>query len=414
MSQFLVEATPQVRRFLVGALLNSLGGGLTLPVLIVYLNQVRGLSMASASIVLSWMAIVGLVTSPGIGTLVDRFGPRGILMIAIVIEAVGAASWGFVHSVPQAYAVATVVALGNAGIWPPQTTMMSRMVSEEARQKFFGIQFMMLNLGLGLGGMISSFIVRIDDPQSFVRLFLIDGLSYFVFFLFIASLKGVGEKPVQDDEDQQDDGSYREVLRDRRLIKMTAISILMLTCGYASMDAGLPALLTTYGGLSVSQLGPLWAVNTGVVVLLQISILKRLEGRSRTRLLGLVGILWSLSWVVLGVGVQIKVATFVVACISTAIFATGETIWSPIGAALQNAIAPEHLRGRYNAVGALAWVMASAIGPVISGVMLGYGLEIEWIALIALGSLAAGLLGMRLQRNLTPAEDGREPELAPA
>lgn len=411
MSEFLPEATPQVRRFLIGALLNSLGGGLTLPVLVVYLNQVRGLSMASASIVLSWMAIVGLVTSPGIGTLVDRFGPRGIMMVAVLIEAVGAASWGFVHSVPQAYAVATVVALGNAGIWPPQNTMMSRMVSEDARQKFFGIQFMMLNLGLGLGGMISSFIVRVEDPSSFVRLFLIDGLSYFVFFLFIASLTGVGGKLIQSEEEKQEQGTYREVLRDRRLIKMTAISIVMLTCGYASMDAGIPALLTTFGGLTVSQLGPLWAVNTGVVVVLQISILKRLEGRSRTRLLGLVGLLWSLSWIVLGVGVHVKTATFVIACVSTAIFAAGETVWSPIGTALQNAIAPEHLRGRYNAVGALAWVLASAIGPVISGLMLGNGLEVEWIALIALGSLVAGVWGMRLQRNLTPVEDGRESAL---
>ncbi len=35
-------ASPQVKRFLAGALLNSLGGGLTLPVLVIYLNQVRG------------------------------------------------------------------------------------------------------------------------------------------------------------------------------------------------------------------------------------------------------------------------------------------------------------------------------------------------------------------------------------
>ncbi len=412
MSEFLPNATPEVRRFLFGGFLNSLGGGLTLPVLVVYLNQVRDLSMTSASIVLSWMAVVGLATSPLVGTLVDRYGPRGIMMMAIVIEAIGAACWGFVHTTPQAYAVATIVALGNAGIWPPQSTMMSRMVSEDLRQKFFGLQFMMLNLGLGLGGLISSYIVRVDDPQSFVHLFMIDGLSYFIYFLFIASLQGIGGKLEHTDDDEAQ-GSYREVLRDRRLIKMTVLAIVLLTCGYASMDAGIPALLTTYGGLSVSQMGPLWAANTGVVVILQISILKRLEGRSRTKLVGIVGMTWALSWIVLGIAVQIPRATFVIACMSTAIFAVGETIWSPIGSALQNAIAPEHLRGRYNAVGAIAWVIASAIGPVMSGLMLGHGLEVAWIAVIAIGSLTAGLLGMRLQRILTPIEDGRERATAP-
>ncbi len=113
MSSYLSSATPQVKRFLCGALLNSLGGGLTLPILVVYLNQVRGLSMTSASVVLSWMAIVGLLSSPAIGSLVDHFGPRVIMLCAIAIEAIGTVSWGHVHTIGQAYGVAAIVAHGG-------------------------------------------------------------------------------------------------------------------------------------------------------------------------------------------------------------------------------------------------------------------------------------------------------------
>jgi len=89
------SASPQVKRFLAGALLNSLGGGLTLPILIIYLNQVRDFSLTSSSLILSWMAITGLAFSPIIGYLVDQYGPRRIMLFAILIEAVSTASWSW-------------------------------------------------------------------------------------------------------------------------------------------------------------------------------------------------------------------------------------------------------------------------------------------------------------------------------
>ena len=405
MSQFLPTQTPAVRRFLVGVFLNALGGGLTMTVMVVYLNQVRSISMTSASLVISWMAVTGLISSPIFGSLVDRFGPRVILLASILIEATATALWSFVTDVKGAYLVGTLSAIGNAGIWPPQTTMMARMVSEEDRPKLFGLQFMMLNLGLGLGGLISSTIVRIEDPHTFTQLYVLDACSYLVYFIFILSLRGIGGK-LQRETQEKEEGSYREMLRDKRLVRLSLISILLMTAGYASMDAGMPALLTTYGGLTVSHLGPVWAVNTAVVVLLQIFMLKKLEGKSRTKLFTVVGVLWSISWLVLGLGIANPGMMFVMACIATGIFAVGETVWSPVGSSLQNAIAPEHMRGRYNAVGALVWVVAGTIGPAFSGVMLDKGFALQWLLVIAAAALTAGYMGQSIRKLITDKEDG--------
>jgi MFS family permease len=165
-------------------------------------------------------------------------------------------------------------------------------------------------------------------------------------------------------------------------------------------------MLTTTGGLDVNDMGPVWAVNTSLIVLLQLVVLRRISGRSRTKLLAFVCATWSLSWVINGFGVVTHTAVFAMACLSTAVFAVGETVWSPIGAALQNEIAPEHLRGRYNAVGALAWVISGSIGPLISGFMLQRNLVTEWIGmLVALLALAAVVI-LRMRKVLTAAEDG--------
>lgn len=401
------SASPQVKRFLAGVFLNSLGGGLTLPVLVIYLNQVRDISLTGASLVLSWMAITGLIYSPIIGQLVDKFGPRRIMLFAILMEASATIAWAFVKDFRSALLVGALSSLGNAAMWPPQTTMMARMVDEEFRPKFFGLQFMMLNLGLGLGGVFSSFIVDVNDPASFTRLYFIDSLTFLLFFAFILSLKGVGGRIEKTEEEIANDGGYRQIIADRSFMQLTVAKLLMITFGYASLDAGLPALLTLFGDLSVKALGPIWAVNTGVIVLGQLFVLNRLDGRSRIRLMTLVSLIWAVSWILIGFSVSLDPsATFVLAAVGIGIFAIGEMIWSSVGPTLTNELAPEHLRGRYNSVDGLIWVFAGAVGPAISGVMLQHELIGSWIVIIVLGQVIGGLSVLRLRKVLTPVQDG--------
>ena len=401
------DSTPQVKRFLAGALFNSLGGGLTLPILIVYLNQVRGFSLTSASLILSWMAVTGLAFSPISGHLVDKFGPRRIMLFAILIEAFATLSWAFVNSISDALLVGALSALGHAAIWPTQTTMMARMVSEEFRPKFFGLQFMMLNLGLGLGGIFSSLIVEVNDPASFTRLYVLDAISYLIFFAFIYTLRGIGGRIEKTQEEIENDGGYRQVIKDRSFMRLAFVKLLLVTFGYASLDAGLPTLLTIYGDLSVKALGPIWAVNTGVIVLGQIFVINRLDGRSRVRLMFVICLIWSLAWLIIGTSVSLAPsATFALAAIGVGIFALGEMIWSTVGPTLTNELAPEHMRGRYNSVDGLIWVFAGTMGPALSGVMLQHELIGIWIGIIVAGQLLAGFSVLRLRSVLTPAQDG--------
>ena len=402
------DSTPQVKRFLAGALLNSLGSGLTLPILIVYLNQVRGFSLTAASLILSWMAITGLAFSPISGHLVDKFGPRRIMLIAILIEAVATVSWAFVNSITDALLVGALSSLGHAAIWPTQTTMMARMVNKEFRAKFFGLQFMMLNLGLGLGGIFSSLIVSVDDPASFTRLYVLDAMTYLIFFGFIYTLRGIGDQIEKPQAEIDNDGGYRQVLADHSFMRLAVAKLLLVTFGYASLDAGLPTLLTLYGDLSVKALGPIWAVNTGVIVLGQIFVINRLEGRSRVRLMFGISLIWSVAWIIIGLSVSLDPkATFALAAIGVGIFALGEMIWSSVGPTLTNELAPEHMRGRYNSVDGLIWVFAGAIGPALSVIMLQFELIAIWIGIIVTGQLVAGLLVLRIRHVLTPTQDGR-------
>ena len=54
-----------------------------------------------------------------------------------------------------------------------------------------------MNAGLGVGGVISAFLVRTTDPSSFERLYFLDALSYVAYIAVVVSLPRRHRRPDQ-------------------------------------------------------------------------------------------------------------------------------------------------------------------------------------------------------------------------
>ena len=401
--------TPPLVRLLVGVGFSSLGGGLTMALFVVYLSQVRGIPLRTAGLLLAYQAVLGLLLAPLVGWVVDRVGPRPVLVVALVIESVGVLAFGFVTTLEQAAAAATLMAIGNAGIWAPQSALLARLSTPEHRQRVFGLNFMLLNLGLGLGGLVAASILDSNRPSTFTAMYAVNAASFLVYVVAVLSLRGVNGPEAHEPADGDGPGGYREVLGDRRLRRYLVGALVLMTAGYGSMDAGLPAFMTTVAGLPVNAIGVVFFVNTLLIVVLQVWVLKRIEGRSRTRMLAVTAVLWASFWAVVAVssGFSPWIAGVLIT-VGFGIFAFGEMIFSPVAPSLINAFAPPHLRGRYNAVGGLVWSVSGALGPMIAGVMIGSGWGVAWALLLAVGALVAGLLLASLRGLISAEEDGRE------
>jgi MFS family permease len=406
--------SPRLVRLLIGVGFSSLGGGLTLALFVVYLSQVRGIALQTAGLLLAYQAVLGLLLAPLVGWVVDRIGPRPVLVTALLIESVGVLAFGFVTTVEQAALAATLMAIGNAGIWAPQSALLARLSTPEHRQRVFGLNFMLLNLGLGLGGLIGASILDSSRPETFTAMYAFNAASFLIYVVAVLSLRGVNGPEAHEPDEGDGPGGYREVLGDRRLRRYLVGALVLMTAGYGSMDAGLPAFMTTVAGLPVNAIGVVFFVNTLLIVVLQVWVLKRIEGRSRTRMLAVTAVLWASFWAVVAVssGFSPWVAGVLIT-LGFGVFAFGEMIFSPVAPSLINAFAPPHLRGRYNAVGGLVWSVSGSLGPIIAGVMIGNGWGVAWALLLAAGALVAGLLLASLRGLLTAEEDGR-PTTAPA
>jgi len=406
---------PLVKRLFVGIAFSSLGSGLTMPFLYVYLAEVRGISTSTVGLLFAWMGLLGFIGSPIGGTLIDRFGPRPVMLVGLTTEAAGVASLAFVDGTLHAFAVASFITLGTVGLYPASTAMLTRLVPEGSRQKVYGFQFMLLNAGLGVGGVVSAMVIHVSDPSSFERLYFLDALSYVAYIAVVLSLpRGTGAAPTSlpGVDDEVGPAGWGVVLRDRTLLRVTALSILVITFGYAQFEAGFAAYAVGVAEVPARTLGWAFGANTAAIVLGQLVTLRLIKGRRRTSMLALCAVIWSVSWAVIATSDAVDgwVAVMLVV-VGLGIFGLGETLWAPLAPAIVNDLAAEELRGRYNALQGMTWTVAMIIGPALSGLLIGNGLERLWVVCTVGGTAVAALLFLDLRRHLTRTQDGLEPEV---
>ncbi|GGU36887.1 MFS transporter [Nocardioides albus] len=401
----------QARRVLAGFALASLGNGLTLPFLYVYMAQVQDLGSSTAGWMFAWMGLIGLAAAPGVGALLDRFGPRPVLVGALAVEAVSIGSLGFVDGTVPTMAVLAGVVVGASPLWPGTTTLLAAMVPVDGRERAYGFAFLGLNVGIGVGGLVSAFLVDVDRAETFQVLYLCDALAYLAYAAVLVFLVR-SPASTEDGADQEGTGgTWGEVLRDRRAVALVGCGVLAVTFGYGQLEAGATAYAVDVAGVPATALGWAFAANAAVIVCGQVILLRLTSGWRRTSALACAVLTWSLSWTVLAAADLMPTAGAIAAVvIGLAIFGLGETLWAPIVTGLANTIAPDHLRGRYNASLGLTLTLGQILGPALAGTLIGSGLGHLWALVVIGGTLTAGLVLTRLRFLLTEAEDGAAPQ----
>lgn len=406
------DLDPRVRRIFVGFAFSALGSGLTMPFLFVYLAEVRGFPTPTVGLIFAWMGLVGLCLSPIGGSLIDKFGPRPVMLSGLVVEASSVVAIGYVEHVWEGFALATVMVAGTIGLWPASTAMLTRLVPIDAREHVYGVNFMLLNAGLGVGGLISALIVDVTSVESFQVLYRIDGLSYLVYLAVLISLpRDTGAQPAATElEPHLEPPSWRVVLRDRTLLRVVLTSTLAVTFGYAQMEAGFAAYTVTVADVPARALGLAYGANTGAIVIGQLITLRLIRGRRRSMMLASCAFIWSVSWLIIATSDATSGAiSIALVVIGLGLFGLGETLWAPVAPAIVNDLAREDMRGRYNALSGMTWTVSSIVGPLVAGMLIGHDLPYVWVACVAGGTGLAAVLFAELRFHLTPAQDGLGP-----
>ncbi|MFC7030470.1 MFS transporter [Nonomuraea rubra] len=413
----------------------TLGRGLTLPFTIIYLREVRGFDLGVAGALMALVAVAGFAATVPTGRLVDRYGARGVLLGGQGAMAAGCALLAFAAGPWTAGAALTLIGLTFGAALPAFNTMIAAVADGDVRQRFFGVHFALMNLGIGAGGVAGGLFVDVEAPATFAAVYLGEAatavVAMAVLLLPLRRLRGRAGRGAapgagRDPAPGPREAGYRAVLRQPAARRLAAVTFIGVLAGHGQFQVGIPSFAREVAGVSTGAIGLAFAVNTVMIVVLQLPVLSAIGGRRRTRAMLVMGGAWAGAWVLLGLsalgagdlppgagpGAGAAVATAGLLAFM-AVFAFGETLLQPTVPAVTNDLATDHDRGRYNAVNAAAFNGGAIAAPAVAGLLLGLDLGAWYVGLMAAGCLALCGLALALERVLPPEANGVPATAAP-
>ena len=406
---------PRDGRYLISSVaVESFGRGLILPFGVVYLHEVRGFPLEVTGTLLGVPAFVALfVVGPG-GALIDRLGPRVVIILAALAQIIGNVTLALATTPLTAGVGLAFTGAAFGCVWPAVNAMIAALVPGPIRQRYYGINFSLMNLGIGVGGAVSGLIVDVANPRSFTVIYLLAACGLLApLAVMLGPLRHTsGRAGPPPPTEQSSQVSYWSVVRAPAMPTLLLTFFMVTFIGYGQMQAGFTAYARLEGSVSTRVIGLAFAANTAAIVLLQLFVLQRIEGRRRTRVLLVMCAVWALAWSTIGlaglpwVSMPMLASVFIVS--GAAIFGFGETLLQPTLPAITNDLAPAHVRGRYNAVTSAAFQVGALAAPVGAGLLFDHDLGGVFIGMLVGGCAVLALFVWRvLEPRLPGYANGR-------
>ncbi|MFJ9693780.1 MFS transporter [Kitasatospora sp. NPDC101183] len=399
------EFSPRTRAVLAVNAVNSFGGGLVLPFLWIYLQQVRGLPAWVPAVTLAVQAATAVVGGLAWGALLDRLVQRTVVFLVMTIAGLGTALYAFATSAPSALAAAVVYGLGISGVGTVLRFLYAGAPSARERGLAFSADYAVFNAMTGLGVLVGGLVAAGGGAGRFTALYLLDGLTFLVAAGALRLLlPKAGSEEGSSDEAKA--GGYREVFRARHLGVLLATLTMCSLVSYGQFRSGLPGYLTGHGAIGPEGLSGAFALNIVVAVLAQVLLGEKVQLLRRSTVVALSGACWAVAWALVAVaGLGHGGGALAAAMAGVALLSVGEALVFPVLTALLNDLATDAVRGRVNALLSVAVSTGSVAGPALAGATLPWARGLPLMAVLVAACLAVAVVSVRLRATLRPALD---------
>jgi MFS family permease len=391
-----------------GGLANMFGNGVIVPFLVIYLHNVRGISLGLAGLIAATNGLAALVSGPIAGALADRIGARTTLVAALLIMTAAFALFPLITSAWHAFLLNALAGTGSGAFWPSQGTLLSALTPPDRRPSAFAQQRVTMNLGIGLGGLVGGLIASTSDPSSFTVLFAIDAATFLVFAAILTRVPSPRIEPLAHDSPR----GYAAVFRDRPFRSFILLNTLFIAASIAIFSELFPVFAKNQASVSEREIGLIFFLNTALIVVFQLPVAKWQEGKRRMSALAAMGVLFATTWLLVllgGLTLEAGAATALFA-FAFGIFSLGECLHGTVQGPLVSDLAPPALLGRYMAMSSSSWQVGFVIGPAAGGFILQAQPYALW-PVAAVVCLAGAGWAMALERRL-PQKVRRTPVAA--
>ena len=303
------------------------GGGL--PDHVIYLHLVRGLPARFVGLRIFVSALAAIGSAPVAGHLVALLGGRAVVVLALLIQATGAAAMIAATSAPLAMAAMAVQGLGNGSFYAAQTPLVTEIADGAQRIRLLSLRYVINNAGIGVGAVLGGLVIAAYGLCGYIGVYLANGVSYLAFAVVLATMRAGGEPPGPGQPGPGLRG-YARLLGVKRLRRLLLLQFLIVSAGYAQIDSSVPLYAKQQLHLSSLLIGAVISVNSALVVLLQVPATHWVNRRGPRAAFRLLGLTWSLAMLVgCTAGLVPRALAASALFIAIGVFSVGECLYTP-------------------------------------------------------------------------------------
>jgi hypothetical protein len=376
------------RALAVQAMVYAVGHGLFQAGSAVFFTRALGLSPTQVGLGLSLAAGVSLLGTVPLGALTDRYGPQGVWLVGLLVEAALFIAYPFVGGFAGFLAVVTALAVVDAATGVARQVYSINVLRPEERVTALAYQRSALNVGFGLGAAISGGVLAVDTIGAYRGLVWFNAAMMLVTAIFVRRLPRIPVAPRTTEKT-----SRLAVLNDRPFMTVSLLAGLLSSHGTLYLVV-LPLWVLSHTDAPRSLIAVLVLLNTVLAVLLQVRISRGADtaaGAGRALRNG--GLLIALSCLVLPLsaltGGVVTIAVLVVGAVALTL---AELVQSAGAWGITSSMPPADHRGAYAAafqLGGRLENLAAPAGLTALTITTGGWGWLPMAALFAVGGLAA-------------------------
>ncbi|HEV2887353.1 MAG TPA: MFS transporter [Jatrophihabitans sp.] len=382
----------------------SLGTGMSMSVLAVYIVGQLHASTVAYGVTMSVAALCGMIAGPVAGRLADRAGTRRTYATLVWTMAVATALLAVATEWMALVLVCLLFSCGR-GSAAVLGALVGREVPADRRVQYRAVVKTFTNLmmfvGLGLGAIVLSF----DSRPLFQASFVVEALTLGTAGALMANLPSRAAAGPQDpvaSAAESAPAAARRAHRDVRFLMLSAINAFILLYS-AMLTVALPLWIVAQAPTLLWFVSVVVAVNLAAVLLLQIPVSKRVSGASSAVHAGRRGAL------LLGAGVLMfpiaeamhgerpKAGVLIALGL---LIAVGEVLYSASSWELVYALAPKEALGEYQGIYNMGLDVSMLVAPSLFAWLAGGQHTGPWLAVSAGFAACALLLGPVVGRSV--------------
>ncbi|WP_406084005.1 MFS transporter [Streptomyces virginiae] len=361
--------------FITGNLIDSVGNGMLLPLGLLYFTDVQGLPLARVGAAMTVGQAVALPVTFLAGRLMDRIGPKSVVVWANILSAAGFALFLLAR---EPWHVAGVYVLVQAGInmyFTAQRTLITHVTRADERRSWFAFTGSLRNVGLAAGSAAAVGALTVFGSGSLRWMIAVDAATYLLAAACFASLTTTPPRP---------DGTPPSALVTRADHTRRYLLLVALNIPYVLAQAALAVLVAVYTTraleLPASAASMLFVVNTVIVSACSTAVTAHLAPKVPRHAV-VAGYLimafgmWAFALPALPGAASTAWAALVVAIV---LFSLAEILLGPALSELSVSLTPQAAGGFTQGLYQFSWAVGMVAAPALFTALLEAGPLLPW------------------------------------